>query len=182
MQTMSSMWEIADKRMKGNGFGDQNIDTPEALWEVAMEYFRDVRNNDRRNPQLTKDGDKTDLPLVRPFTINGLCIYLGITSEKWRDIRSPVSANFREDLSTVISKIEDIIHNDKYEGAATNQYNSNVMVRDLGLAEKTELTGGDGGPMEVMNADVRTFTSRISRIQSRVAERGDGEAGQQDEG
>lgn len=43
--------------------------------------------------------------------------------------------------SLIIARIEDVIHSQKLEGAAVGQYNHNIITRDLGLAEKSEVSG-----------------------------------------
>lgn len=45
-----------------------------------------------------------------------------------------------KDFSAVINKIEEIIYQQKFEGAAVGLFNSNIIARDLGLRDKQDLT------------------------------------------
>lgn len=49
---------------------------------------------------------------------------------------------------------EEIIRRQKFEGAAADLFNPNIIARDLGLADKSELTGKDGGPIETKSENV----------------------------
>ena len=50
--------------------------------------------------------------------------------------------------------MEEIIRQQKFEGAAANLLNANIIARDLGLADKAEITGRDGGPIETKMTDL----------------------------
>ena len=39
----------------------------------------------------------------------------------------------------IIHKIEEIIYNQKFEGAAVGIFNSNIIARDLGLSDKKDI-------------------------------------------
>jgi poly(A) polymerase Pap1 len=51
------------------------------------------------------------------------------------------------DFSTVITDIEKTIYTQKFQGASADLLNANIIARDLGLSDKTELTGKDGKPL-----------------------------------
>ena len=79
---------------------------------------------------------------MRAMTIGGLCIFLDICEESWTNYRN------KKDFLGVTKKVEQIIRNQKFTGAAAEQLNPNIIARDLGLADKSELSGKDGGPIE----------------------------------
>lgn len=82
---------------------------------------------------------------MRPFTLSGLSLFLGISQQSWRDWRNPGHDNYREDLAPVIAWAETVIWTQKFEGAAAGLLNANIISRDLGLADKSELSGPEGG-------------------------------------
>lgn len=84
----------------------------------------------------------SEVPKMRAMTIAGLCIFLDIDETTWRDYRS------QDDFSTVITRVEQIIYQQKFSGAAADMLNPNIIARDLGLADKKELTGANNGPIE----------------------------------
>jgi len=47
-----------------------------------------------------------------------------------------------KDFLTVIEEIERAIYNQKFQGAAGNLLNANIIARDLGLKEQTDITSG----------------------------------------
>ena len=44
-----------------------------------------------------------------------------------------------EDFLTIISYIEETCYSQKFEGAAADFFNSNIIARDLGLVDKKQL-------------------------------------------
>ena len=87
-----------------------------------------------------------DLPKMRAMTIGGLCIFLDIDRTTWIEYAS------REGFSQVTTRVEAVIRDQKFTGASAGLLNPNIIARDLGLADKSEVTGKDGGAVEV--ADV----------------------------
>ena len=54
-----------------------------------------------------------------------------------------------DDWAETVARIREVIWVQKFEGAASNLMNGNLIARDLGLSEKTEI-GGIGGPIEIV--------------------------------
>lgn len=81
---------------------------------------------------------EADLPKKRPYTIGGMCLYLGIATPTWDDYR-------RDDrFKAVTAEIDDAIRNQKFEGAASGFFNPAIIARDLGLVDKQEVTDRSG--------------------------------------
>lgn len=121
--------------------------TAEALWAACEEYFQWITDNPLYEAKaFSYEGKVTiaSMPKMHAMTITGLCLFLDVTDATWREWRAS-----RADLSAVISRVEKIIYEQKFTGAAADLLNANIIARDLGLADKKELTGKDGGPMEV---------------------------------
>ena len=124
----------------------------EALKEAAYEYFDwvsdtpilETKQTQRRTgagadtKKYKQYQAKDETAMTRPFTLKGLCLYLGVGESWWRDFRAK---NTSEDFSAVISQIEDIIYVQKFEGAAVGIFNANIISRDLGLVDKKEHSG-----------------------------------------
>jgi len=68
-----------------------------------------------------------------PYTKSGLFLFLGIDINTWDLYKD------REDFIHITSRIEQIIYTQKIEGAAVGAFNQNIVARELGLAEKTEI-------------------------------------------
>lgn len=120
--------------------------SPDDLWVGCLEYFQWVEDNPLYESQaFAYQGDIKDHPVakMRAMTIAGLCIFLDIDQTTWRDYAS------KEDFSIVTTRAEEIIRTQKFAGAAAGLLNANIIARDLGLAEKSEHTGKDGGSIKV---------------------------------
>ena len=72
------------------------------------------------------------VPKLRPFTLAGLCVHLGIGRSTWRGYRA------RPAFSPVIEWVESTVWVNQFEGAAADLLNANIIARDLGLADKTD--------------------------------------------
>ena len=83
------------------------------------------------------------VPKMRAMTLEGLCIFLDIDRKTFDNYCA------KDDFFPITSHIRDIIYEQKFTGAAANLLNGNIIARDLGLKEKTELTGKDGKPVSV---------------------------------
>jgi len=122
------------------------------MWAAAEEYFEWCDNNPWINKEAIKSGDRAgtliDIPTQRPYTLSGLCVYIGCNEAYFRTFKAQLPKD-EEDFNTVISEIEQVIYTQKFEGAAVGTFNANIIARDLGLKEKseTELSGKDGAPI-----------------------------------
>ena len=121
------------------------IPTPERLWELACDYFEDVDNNPITKEELIKGGmfagDKGIINLQRPYTFEGLEVYLylnGIIS-KLDDYRANTGGAY-SDFQDVIRTIEKTIRTQKFEGASAGIFNSSIIAAELGIAKKIEQT------------------------------------------
>ena len=118
--------------------------SPDDLWFACAEYFDWVEANPLYEDHLvTFQGVAKHEPVakMRAMTISGLCIFLDIGVKTWQEYRA------REDFAPVTTRVDEIIRTQKFQGAAADLLNPNIIARDLGLADKTELTGEGGAPL-----------------------------------
>lgn len=130
---------------------DKLFTSPDLLWEAACEYFEWCEDNPLIEIDFKgKDAYKVELPKMRAFTMHGLCLYLDCNTAYFRTFKSQEREN-KKDFSTVISKIEEVVYNQKFTGAAAGFLNANIIARDLGLSDKqvTEISGKNGGPFNL---------------------------------
>lgn len=80
------------------------------------------------------------VPVGRPYTLIGFLIYIDASESFWKEFKKAE----HKDFLPVMSTIEKIIYTQKFEGAAIGAFNANIISRELGLADKKELTGKDG--------------------------------------
>lgn len=118
--------------------------SPELLWAACAEYFAWNEENPLHEAKpFAYEGNVTivAVPKMRAMTIYGLCSFLDIEQQTWREWRKT-----RPDLSAVIARVEDIIYRQKFEGASADLLNSNIIARDLGLVEKKMLGSDPDNP------------------------------------
>lgn len=131
----NKFWELRSKHGR-----DKLFKTPELMWEAACEYFAYIQDNPLEQEEIVKYKDyyeKVPVSKMRPFTLIGLCLYLDCSSSYFRAFKSELKEKDK-DFLTVITRIEDIIYNQKFEGASSGFFNANIIARDLGLIDKVE--------------------------------------------
>ena len=136
------------------------IETAEGLWAAVIAYFQWVEESPLKGEKLLAHQGviiRGEYSKMRAPTIEGLCNFLGITSRTWRNYR------VREDFVPIVERAEQIMYAHKFEGAAADLLNANIIARDLGLSEKNEVTGKDGGPIET-TTDTRDLARAVLDI------------------
>lgn len=136
--TGNQFWKLRSKHGR-----DKLFETPALLWEAACEYFEWCDDNPLKEMKVFNyQGEivTAELPKMRAYTLDGLCLYLGCSDSYFRAFKSTLTeANY--DFLTVIHQIEKTIYNQKFTGAAADLLNANIIARDLGLSDKTEHSG-----------------------------------------
>lgn len=133
----NKFWENRSKHGR-----DKLFATPELLWEAAVEYFTWCEENPLyESKAFNYQGEVTiaELPKMRAMTLSGLCFYLNCNEAYFRNFQNQERANAK-DFSSVIEQIEKTIYNQKFQGAAADLLNANIIARDLGLKEHTDIT------------------------------------------
>lgn len=114
--------------------------TPDLLWDAACEYFEWCDANPWKSIKTkTRDnGWETEVsPTQRPYTLSGLCLYLNCSQSYFRAFKLD-STKCTDDFLTVITRIEEIIETQQFEGAIVGAFNANIVSRKLGLVDKQE--------------------------------------------
>lgn len=152
----NKFWELRTKHGR-----DKIFSSPEVLRKAASEYFEAVLNNPIEAQDNKGTKNVNNVQFIRPFTIRGLCIFLDIDRVTYIEYRK------HEDFSNVARKIDDIIYNQKFEGAAVGIFNHNIIARDLGLSDNQNVdhtTGGD----KITNLNVTVDTSETAETLKRL--------------
>lgn len=121
----------------------------EALWDKAVEYFEWVESNPLKEEQLfAYQGSvtKETVNLMRAMTFDGLELYLDISHVTWGNYKK------KKDYITITTRIEKIIREQKFTGAAANLLNPNIIARDLGLRDEQKI-----------DSDINITVSRVKK-------------------
>lgn len=135
----NKFWEVRAKHGR-----DKIFSSPDKLWKAACEYFQWVENNPLWENKVAQfQGEPVDMPAakMRAMTIRGLARFLHINRDTWYDYRK------QKDFSDICEEIEGIIYDQKFSGAAADLLNASIIQRELGLKDKTELSGDADNPI-----------------------------------
>ncbi|MCE2029279.1 DNA-packaging protein [Sessilibacter corallicola] len=128
------------------------FESPDELEEGAIDYFNWCHDNPLYEDKVCSfQGMNEHVPLakLRAFTIEGLLIRLEISRGTWDNYCE------KPDFLEVTDWIKMVIYTQKFEGAAAGQLNPNIIARDLGLADKQDITAtGDLVPFSEIKSGV----------------------------
>jgi hypothetical protein len=124
----NTYWKLAKGWKKGN----YPAYTPDELWQKACDYFDWVEKHPYKEEKVFGSGFRTTISKMRPTTQKSFCIFAQISSTTFDNYHA------NEAYFGITSRIKDIIYVQKFEGAAAGQLNSNLIARELRLAEKVQ--------------------------------------------
>lgn len=157
----NNFWERRSKHGR-----DKLFATPELMWNAACEYFKFCVNN----PLIAieyhgKNADEKEVPKIQAFTLHGLCLYLDCATSYFREFKSNIKSKGEDktqtdlDFLTVIVRIEETVYHQKFIHAAAGFLNANIIARDLGLNDTTNLNHGgqpNGDPIKIVTGMIVT--------------------------
>lgn len=111
--------------------------SPDDLWSAACEYFEWVEENPLIETKLfSYEGEivEGEIPKMRAMTIQALCFFIGISRQGWSEYKA------KQDFSYIVEEIEAVIFSQKFEGASGGFLNASIISRELGLADKQDIT------------------------------------------
>lgn len=147
-----SVW----RRVKPGEFfkGERLYKSGEELWEAACGYFEWVEENPLKVEKVFQNQGvivRAETPKARVMTIQGLCLYLGISRDTFHKWSVATDTTL---LQSACLTIREVIYAQKFEGAASDLFNPTVISRDLGLRDVKEVTGPNGGPVQMITTDM----------------------------
>lgn len=133
------------QRVKNWKIGADVKYTPEALWNIAVEYFQCYADNPLKEEKVFGTGARMEVNKMRAMTITSFCVFAQISRSTFDDYSK------NEAYSHITARIRDIIYTQKLEGAAAGLLETNIIARELGLVDKKDLTtnGKDLLPLQI---------------------------------
>lgn len=160
--TASTTKGISTQFQKGNNFWtlrskhgrDRLFTDPDSLWQAACEYFAHCDETPWFRNEAIKSGlgagSIIQVPTQRPYTLSGLCLFLNVNPDYLNQFKKslvsktdPSKPEYEQSAagySEIITRIEEIIRTQKFEGAVVGAFNANIIARDLGLVDKKDMT------------------------------------------
>lgn len=145
-KSKSERGDIATRFQPGNKFWEARsshgrkpkFKKPEDLQDGCNQYFDWNHENPLIAIELVKfqgTATQAEVPKLRAMSVIGLCQFLDIETRTWRNFKKE-----RPDLLPVCEWAEDIIFRQKVEGASADLLNASIIARDLGLADKKDVS------------------------------------------
>lgn len=116
------------------------------LWQKAVNYFEWCDGNPLTKGELVKhqgDAEEFAVTLGRPYSMDALTIYAGVSASYFRtrkgelgdkaELNTATPAEL--DLLDTIALIENVVRNQRFEGAAVGLFKENLISRVDGYAD-----------------------------------------------
>lgn len=124
-------------------------ETAAQLWDAACEAFDWLDAHPLREEVIANykgTFSRTVAKKMRPYTWEAVALLMGLSVGTLKRYGS------RPGFEETIEWLTAVIRTQKFEGAAANLLNPVLIARDLGMAERMEHTGKDGGPIKTADA------------------------------
>ncbi len=133
----NQLWKLRSKHGRSKIFASADL-----LWDAACEYFEWCDTHPLLEVSVKgKDNTEVAIPKLRPYTLRGLCLYMGCSEGYINALEQSLKASSSNDSKAfidVITRIRDVIFTQKFEGAAVGLFSYNIIARELGLTEKPD--------------------------------------------
>lgn len=160
----NQLWKKA-KRPPGTGVMFKD---PQELYDLCCNYFDECDENPLYSCQAVNYKGKTDLvdvPKMRPYTQEGLALFIGISDKTWRKMAKNEKKEDEEvgpyhEVHEVVLWANQVIRQQKYEGGMTGFFNASLIARDLGMSDKsTHVTEDEEGNQKELGGPVMILPS-----------------------
>lgn len=135
----NEFWKIRSRVGPPLLFGDAEL-----LTQAAFEYFEWVDTHPLYRYELLRGGEMAGqvvaVRMARPYTLAGFCLYCGVTTNYFHQMRQDAMQKDDKEMSNAMKMIDQTILTQKFEGAASGIFNANFIARDLGMADRTDMT------------------------------------------
>lgn len=128
---------------------------PEALWLEFIQYAEWVSNNplhEEKGFAFQGVVTKEQFAKMRVMTQKAFCLFADLSQNAYNEYRN------NKDFNEVITRIDDAIYLNKFEGACADLVNANLIARELGLIDEQKINhqnnGGKFEPNFVVNNPV----------------------------
>lgn len=155
-QPGNRLWELAVNPGRKLNY------TPKRLMQRCLDYFKWIEENPLyESKAFAYEGTITlkKVPKMRAMTLEGLSVFLGTGRQSWYEWGQPGHV-----LSDVVTWANSVIREQKFTGAAADLLNATVISRDLGLADRSEISGPNGGPIQTRDVTAEALIEQAHRL------------------
>lgn len=129
----NQFWKLRSKHGRDKLFTNADL-----LWDAACDYFEWCDKNPWLSSKIKKrvsGKESEESPTQRPYSISGLCIHLGCNQGYFSDFKK----NCKKDFSEIITRIEEVIETQQFEGVTVGVFTSNLIARKMGYIDKQDI-------------------------------------------
>lgn len=148
--------------------GRQLSNTPEQLWDAAINYFKWCDENPitakRTLTSGKTQGEKVVVEFKRPYSVKAFCLHAGISERYITDIKE--SQAKESEWYIIMEKILMIIYTQNLEGAIVDLYNPIMVSKVLNMDK-----GVEDGNQTVRIEIVNTGDKQLANSESEVLEK-----------
>lgn len=105
------------------------------LYEKCLKYFERLKKSPVKIKRKTREKGKTVFfwdEFPRAPTLSGLCEFIGVHENTWRKYEKDPQ------FMWVTTRVRAWMYDEKFQGAAVNIYNANIIAQELGLKSRVE--------------------------------------------
>lgn len=157
----TELWKLRQQHGAEKLFSDANI-----LREEACAYFRWCELHPWYKVELVKymgEATEAEVPHVRPFSMSGFCVYLGVSGSYFRTVKGRLQSRIadgkatkgEEELLHAIEWIETVVLTQQIEGGEIGMFNANLVSRIHNIADHIRTEDG-GSSIKVVVRDQKT--------------------------
>lgn len=131
---------------------DRQYPTVDEFREKCEEYISYCIENPIKEQEVVKYKDHYEIiELNRPRAMNiqGLCNWLDLSLQGFLNYEK------RDDFVDVITRVRQIIYTYKFEHASVNMMNANIIARDLGLKDSSNVDHTTNGDKIDINVSIK---------------------------
>ena len=141
------------------------LEEPLDFLKAAVGYFRWAEDHPLQEEKIFQyQGEiiRDDSSKMRAFTKEGLATKLRIPVSR---IEAYKSRDEESGWPQAVQMVEQIIYEQTFTGAAAGLLNAHLVSRSLGLAEKSEVSGPNGGPIQTEEVSARDIINgKLARL------------------
>ena len=141
------------------------FDDANKLWRACISYFEWVEATPIKQEEIIKyrdSYDRIEFNKMRAMSKRGLCIFLGINRQTWESYKGR-----GEDFLGIITRVEDIIWEQKFTGAAAGVLNGSIIARELQLGEHEDEGTEKAKTSERKPSSARDMANAIIELMAR---------------
>jgi hypothetical protein len=129
---------------------------PVALFKKFLDYVEWNVKNPLKEQKVFGSGKRMTVDKMRAMTIVGFCNYAQIERSTYENYEKD------EEYFRICVRIKDMIYQQKLEGAAADLLNPSIIAREIGLSDKSEVSGNLSLDVTVTKEEAKLIADAIN--------------------